>query len=108
MHPFTRLLESVIIPSRLLLRADYWTSAHHTIAIVTLRGSVEEALLVLHLVIGGTNRSVDNFTPDYLTFGNGIWGSDVETILILMFCSADGCEQGRDFSLFRFDVHKPD
>jgi len=62
---------------------------------VTLRGNVEEALLVLYRVIGGRNRSVDNFTPDCLTIGNGIWGSDVEVDLILMFWQADGCERER-------------
>jgi hypothetical protein len=77
MHPFTRLLQSVIIPSRLPLRADYRTCALFAIAIVTLRGSVEEASLVLYRVIGGRNPSVDDFTPDCLTIGNGIWGSDV-------------------------------
>ena len=95
MHPFTRLLQSVIIPSRLPLRADYRTCALFAIAIVTLRGSVEEASLVLYRVIGGTNRSVDIFTPDCLTIGNGIWGSSDAVDLILMFCQADGCERER-------------
>ena len=62
---------------------------------MTLRGSVEEALLVLYRVIGGTNRSVDNFTPDCLTIGNGIWGSDVAVNQILMLCQTDGCERER-------------
>jgi hypothetical protein len=64
--------------------------------------------MALYYLIGGTSRSVYDFTPDCLNCRTRIWGSKTTLIRILVFCEADERSDGEISVCLGKKVHKAD